>query len=89
MVLNQSHLKNQHASRQQRKIRRLKKEAKHQYKIALKDGDMTKAANLKKDFLKLVRLHNKVRKLELKLQKKLTSKATIPTKTLPICKTIA
>ena len=59
-----------HSTRQQRKLRRLKKNVKQQYKKALKDGNNTQSANLRKDYLKLVRLHNKVRKLELKAKEK-------------------
>ena len=56
---------------QQRKIRRLKKDAKFQFKKALREGDKTKADDMKKEFHKLVRLHNKIRKLELKHKERL------------------
>ncbi|XP_071845750.1 uncharacterized protein [Apostichopus japonicus] len=65
--------KKQQCSRQQRKLRRLKKDTKRQYKQALRDGNKVHSTNLKKDFLKLVRLHNKVRKLELKSQQRKTA----------------
>ncbi|XP_072039562.1 uncharacterized protein [Amphiura filiformis] len=44
----------------------MKKETKRQFKQALKKGDNKTAKELKKDFHKLIRLHNKVRKLELR-----------------------
>ena len=46
----------------QKKLRHLKKELKRQFKQALKNGDNVEAKTLKKDFHKIIRLHNKVRK---------------------------
>ena len=57
-------------SRQQKKLRQLKKQLKRQFKQALKNGNNVEAKKLKKDFHKIMRLHNKVRKLELKKQEK-------------------
>ena len=62
-------------SRQQKKLRHLEKELKRQFKQALKNRDNFEAKKLKKDFHKIIRLHNKVRKLELKKQKTSSSTA--------------
>ena len=55
-------------SRQQMELRRLKKNVKQHLKKVLTVGNKSQSACLRKDFLKLVRLHNKVGKLELKLK---------------------
>lgn len=63
-------------SHQHRKLRRLKKDTKLKYKQALREGDKKKIKDLKKEFHKLVRLHNKIRKLEIKqMDKKSSNKA--------------
>ena len=64
------------SSRQQRKLRRLKKDAKQQFEQALRDRNKSEAAHLKKDFFKLVRLHSKVRSLEPKSKEKRADKET-------------
>ena len=57
-------------SHHQRKLRLLKKQAKQAFKKALKNGDRATTTALKQDFHKLVRIHNKVRKLELEKRQK-------------------
>ena len=70
---NKSGHKKSHKTHQQRKLRRLKKDTKFQFKKALREGDQKKAGDMKKEFHKLVRLHNKIRKLELKQKEKQAS----------------
>ena len=54
----------------QKKLRMLKKQAKREFKKAIRNGDHALTKELKHDFHKLVRIHNKVRKLELEKQQK-------------------
>ena len=60
-------------SRQQKKLRHLKKELKRQFKQALKNGDNVAAKKLKKHFHKIIKLPNEIRKLELKKHEKTSS----------------
>ena len=63
--------KKQHKTRQQKKLRRMKKELRRKLKKAsFENKPDTEIKQIKQEFLKVVRLHNKVRKLELKHKEK-------------------
>ncbi len=58
-------------SRQQKRLRRLKKDLKKKFKQAVRDSKPEQElGKMRQDFLKMIRLHNKVRKLELKQKEK-------------------
>jgi len=63
-------------SRQLKKLRLLKKQAKREFKKAIKNGDQATLKERKQDFHKLIRIHNKVRKLELEKHQKLSRNIT-------------
>lgn len=66
-----SNQKKAHKTRQQRRLRRLKKDLKRKIKQAIRDSrPEQEVGKMKQEFMKMIRLHNKVRKLDLKHKEK-------------------